>query len=228
MQCQNNLKQIALGLHNYHDTYKHLPPGTVYSPDLPPEKRLSWMSGILPFAEQASLYEKLNHERAWDAEENRAAGTTINVYRCPTRTAPPSHTHYVGLAGIGPDAELLMLKDPRAGVFGYERQLRLVDITDGPSFTAMLIETTRENGPWAAGGAATVRDLDPAETAYVGDGRPFGSKHKSDTFFRTNPVVANTAFADGSVRTLHASVAPDVLRALVTIAGGERVAIPGP
>jgi prepilin-type processing-associated H-X9-DG protein len=85
------------------------------------------------------------------------------------------------------------------------------------------METTDRNGTWAAGGPATIRSLDLDETWYVGESGPFGMKHKTDTFFRSNPVIANTAFADGSVRSIPADIAPEVLRALVTIAGREEV-----
>lgn len=58
-QCANNLKQIAIGLHNYGDTYPTeqrqtggLPAGTVPSAARPPEERLSWYVEVLPFVEQ--------------------------------------------------------------------------------------------------------------------------------------------------------------------------------
>jgi prepilin-type processing-associated H-X9-DG protein len=50
-------------------------------------------------------------------------------------------------------------------------------------------------------------------------------RHKSDTVFRTNPVVANAAFADGSVRTVPADVDAAVFRAMATIAGREETRI---
>ena len=55
VQCLNNLKQIALGLHNYHDTYKSFPPGTVANEALSPEHRLSWIIPLLPYVERDNL-----------------------------------------------------------------------------------------------------------------------------------------------------------------------------
>ncbi len=52
-QCNNNLKQIGLGLHNYHDSNRCLPPGGVWS------NGCSWLTCILPFVEQAPAYQKL-------------------------------------------------------------------------------------------------------------------------------------------------------------------------
>ena len=101
----------------------------------------------------------------------------------------------------------------------------MADIKDGASCTAAAIESATDNGPWAAGGFATMRCVASEATAYIGVQGPFGIKHKTDTFFRTNPVVANTMFADASVRVLSEDLAPQSLRALVTIAGGDPVPI---
>jgi prepilin-type N-terminal cleavage/methylation domain-containing protein/prepilin-type processing-associated H-X9-DG protein len=60
-QCANNLKQFGLGIHNYHDTFKVLPPAAT-AWDTPP--KVSWLVRILPFTEQTALYEKLNFKLA--------------------------------------------------------------------------------------------------------------------------------------------------------------------
>src|SRR5688500_18954736 len=63
-QCVNNLKQLGLGIHNYHDTYKVIPPGALdfgatptAGPTIP-----SWgfATKILPFIEQGTVYDRLN------------------------------------------------------------------------------------------------------------------------------------------------------------------------
>jgi prepilin-type N-terminal cleavage/methylation domain-containing protein len=59
-QCNNNLKNIGLGLQNYHDTYKTFPMGAMHAgqrgaPTLGP----SWQYGILPFMEQRNIYDKI-------------------------------------------------------------------------------------------------------------------------------------------------------------------------
>ena len=56
-QCNNNLKQVGVALHNYHDTYKVLPPG-----GLAGNPRLSWNVLILPFIEQQALHALVNFE----------------------------------------------------------------------------------------------------------------------------------------------------------------------
>ena len=57
-ECSNKLKQIGLGLHNYHDVNKRLPLGNGYGPTNP--KHRSWMVPTLPFVEQAPLYDQVN------------------------------------------------------------------------------------------------------------------------------------------------------------------------
>jgi type II secretory pathway pseudopilin PulG len=59
MSCQNNLKQLALAMHNYHDTFGRLPPGqwnNFYTNDAP-WIRGCWVQPILPFIEQKNLYD---------------------------------------------------------------------------------------------------------------------------------------------------------------------------
>jgi prepilin-type processing-associated H-X9-DG protein len=224
-QCQNNLKQVALALHSFHDVNRYFPVGTAEPHDLPAEKRLSWLATILPYLEQGPLFKQLDGKNGWDAKENCGpVSVSIYIYQCPAHPGTiTTHTHYVGLAGIGADAPLLDKDQPNAGFFGYARRITHSDIKDGQSCTAAVIETESENGPWAAGGPFTVRSVAPEETLYVGDGGNFGLKHKTDTFFRSNPYIANTAFADGSVRSISPTVSPEVFRALITIAGREDV-----
>ncbi|MCA9067220.1 MAG: DUF1559 domain-containing protein, partial [Planctomycetaceae bacterium] len=65
-QSKNNLKQLALAMHNYHDVYSHFPRGTVDKPDLPVEKRMSWVVSLLPFMEQSAMYNQIDQNKPWD------------------------------------------------------------------------------------------------------------------------------------------------------------------
>jgi hypothetical protein len=129
----------------------------------------------------------------------------------------PGVTHYVGVAGVGEDAARLPLDHPRAGVFGYDRQTRLEDLRRGGRKTLLVIETATNNGPWTAGGPATVRGLDPEGLPYLGAEGQFSSRHL--------PRVTHALFADGAVHPLSSRLSSQVLEALATIAGGETVAI---
>jgi prepilin-type processing-associated H-X9-DG protein len=219
------LKQVCFAAHDYLDTNGTFPPGTLPYSTLPPEKRLSWFVIILPYLEANDLWSRTDKTRPWDDERNHHLVKMHVVLSCPANRSDEASaqglTPYIGMAGIGTDAATLPLDDKRAGIFGYDRQIRLQDIKDGTSRTIMIMETAMEQGPWAAGGLATVRGLDPDHQPYLALDGQFGLKHRTDTFFRTNPVGSNVAFADGSVRWLLSSVSSETLEALVTIASGD-------
>src|SRR5208283_4744191 len=61
LQCQNNLKQIGLALHNYHNDYKRLPPGAVWSPTNAycSAPRINGMIYLLPYLEQGPLFSQI-------------------------------------------------------------------------------------------------------------------------------------------------------------------------
>jgi len=232
-QCLNNLKYLGLGLHNCRDSTNMFPAGTVFNENLPPEERLSWFVGAWGWVGDGQVMLLMDREESWDSKENlfpkyRGTGRDDEVVispigdwenlRCPSNPARPDlkrrpgDTHYVGIAGLGKDAPSLPIDDPRAGIFGYDRRTRLEDVKDGASSTMMVAETAVENGPWTAGGPATVRGLDPTRRPYIGAGRQFGGTH---------PGVATVLFADGSVRSVKASIDSLVFEGLSTIAGGE-------
>jgi hypothetical protein len=225
--CSNNLRQVCLATLNYHDTYGVFPQGTRASRNLSPEERLSWFVSILPFLEQDNLWCSAAKDDAWDAESNSRLRTTeLRVLICeaaPTAafTSGLGMTTYIGVAGVGIDAETLPLEDKHAGFFGYDRQVRAQDIKDGLSNTMMVMETTRALGPWVAGGPKTVRGLDPENQPYLALDGQFGLKHRKDSLLRRGPIGSNIAIADGSVRFLTDSISRETLEALATIAGGD-------
>jgi len=109
-QCKNNLKQIGLALHNYHDIYNTFPPGnalSVQTPDpgytvnLTTANRAAgygWSTYILPQVDQANLYNQLNVNQLelcllmQDPILRPLTQTKLPVYRCPSDTAPDINT----------------------------------------------------------------------------------------------------------------------------------------
>jgi prepilin-type N-terminal cleavage/methylation domain-containing protein/prepilin-type processing-associated H-X9-DG protein len=154
VQCQNNLKQIGLACHNYHDANQSLPPGYLangpYSEgatDTAPG--WGWGAFLLPYLEQEPLYRQLNFGQP--VQSAPAIQTVVKVYLCPSDT--PSATAFpitdptgslVALAApssyaasCGPDAS--DVADPTGlGVFYRNSRTRLTDITDGTSQTVMI------------------------------------------------------------------------------------------
>ena len=115
-QCKNNMKQLGLAVHNYHDVFNKFPIGTRYSTAAP-----NWRVGVLPYLDQAPLFNQLNFAGSF----NGAAytGNTIlsnlflTVYKCPSSVLPGNASSgnfsqnaqngmlhdYVGISGATPD-----------------------------------------------------------------------------------------------------------------------------
>ena len=199
------------------------------NPGLPPEERLSWCTALLPYLEEENLFKQVDTTQGWRADVNRpAVRQVVKVFLCPSNDnrptgAEPALTHYVGVAGVGRDAAALPAGDPKAGFFGYDRATALRDLKDGASHTLMVIETSADNGPWAAGGRATVRGVDPDDRPYLGKGRPFGAVHYEPRFVGQAQAPANAVFADGSVRCLPESISAQTFEALATVSSGDEV-----
>jgi hypothetical protein len=152
----------------------------------------------------------------------------MKLFLCPANPrwgalGEPGLTHFVGVAGLGRDAATLRATDRKAGFFGYDRVITPRDIKDGTSNTIMVIETSADNGPWAAGGRPTVRGVDPDDVPFLGRGRPFGTVHYAPQFVGRPQAPANAVLADGSVRTLAESISARTFETLATIAGGDQV-----
>jgi hypothetical protein len=106
--CTNNLKQLALGVHNHHDTYKFLPNGGEHwsfapdfdatgAPQVNEPQRAGWGYQILPFIEQTNVWDGKN--KATVAERQiQAMGAVIPAMFCPTRRVgvalPPTGSWY--------------------------------------------------------------------------------------------------------------------------------------
>lgn len=219
-RCVRNLHNIALGILGYHDANGVFPTGTWPNPDLDPESRLSWYALILPHIDMPEEQDALEKDQPWNSGQNDVCAHKYNsVLLCPNRVAPGpaglEPAYYVGIAGLGTDAPTLPKSDPRAGVFAYDRQTTLTDITDGAASTLLIAETARVSGSWLQGGRATIRGLDPSGKPYFGPSGQFGGLHTR--------AGAWVAMADGSVRWVDASVNPKVFEALSTMAGGEQL-----
>lgn len=139
-------------MHNYHDTHNAFPRGTVANPRLKPNERLSWAYSILPFIEQAALYEQIQAGEAWDSADNSLPSSLrIPIFQDPAMPVDDfseyGPIHYAGMAGVGKDAPELPKGHERAGVFGYNRETRMRDITDGTSNTIMITGVSEGIGP---------------------------------------------------------------------------------
>jgi TM2 domain-containing membrane protein YozV len=83
MQCTNNMKQIVLALHSYHDMHDRLPPA--YTVDEHGKPLHSWRVLILPYIEEKTLYEQIRLDEPWDSEHNRQFHSKApRLFQCPS------------------------------------------------------------------------------------------------------------------------------------------------
>jgi len=216
-QSKNNLKQIGLAMHNYHDVYNAFPQGAHPNDKLAPEKRLSWLAAILPYVEQNALYQSIDFKKSWDDDANKASlQTMLPVYLHPSLGEANKDgypvTHYVGFAGLGKEGPTLPVDSPKAGIFAYNRATRVRDVLDGTSNTACVAETAKNLGSWGAAGPATIRPA--TQKPYIGGPDGFGGASVGGM---------NVLFSDGSVRFLSNETDSRVIEALITIRGGENL-----
>lgn len=98
-QCKNNLKQLGLALHNYHDTSNCLPMGNV-APDAAGNRGASWMVRILPMFDQAAAYNQINfNDTDWTMQSSRinrnwgiTGGLRMSGLNCPSSPLPMTRT----------------------------------------------------------------------------------------------------------------------------------------
>jgi prepilin-type N-terminal cleavage/methylation domain-containing protein/prepilin-type processing-associated H-X9-DG protein len=98
-QCENNLKQIGLAIHGYHDTKKTMPPSR-----LGPQYA-TWCVLILPYLEQTSLYNQWDLTQTYYVQPPTAITTSVSIFYCPSRRSPMLSTQYE-ISGTGiPDSQ---------------------------------------------------------------------------------------------------------------------------
>jgi len=198
MQCTNNLKQIALAMHNYHDTFRCFPPA--YIPDADGNPMHSWRVLILPYLEQQWLYDQYDFNEPWDGPNNIALADLMpEVYGCPSQGGPGgTETCYAMIVGPGTVSD-----GPTAN--------SMRNFTDGMSNTLLVVECSGSGIPWMEphdldAQAISFQINDPAETVGIKSRHPGG---------------ANAALCDGAARFFSEQVPKEMLQDLSTIGGGE-------
>jgi hypothetical protein len=192
----NNLKQIALAFHNFHDSKGNFPPAAVLGADNAP--LLSWRVLILPYLDQQALFDQFHMDEAWDSPHNKELIAKMPEAYAPVVAkdgTPPNSTYYQGFRGEG-------------ALFEGDGGQPIRTITDGTSNTLMVVEGEKPV-PWTK---PVDLVLDPDKEKPL---PKIGGQFEGGTV---------AAFCDGSVHFLKTDIKPEVLRALITRNGGEVIA----
>jgi hypothetical protein len=198
----NNLKQIGLALHNYHDTMGRLPMN-VYGPK--GDLLLSWRVELLPYLEYDNLYKQFKMDEAWDGPNNKKLIEQMpKVYEIVGRDAPKGQTYFQAFLTPDPARPPAKGEKPFNGrswlVAGGKTRMALQNIPDGTSNTLGVVEA-REGVIWSKP-----------------DDLPFGEKlpplgeDKADVFM--------VLMLDGSVRAISTKIKPEILRLLIDAQDG--------
>jgi len=201
-QCLTNMHQVLLALQSYEGTYGCLPPA--YTADAQGKPMHSWRVLILPYMQEQSLYDQYDLAEPWDGPNNKKLHSTlVGVFSCPSdNKSPGTDTSYVAIVGPG---------TAWPGATSTSKQM----VTDGLSDTILLVEVANSGIHWME-----PRDL-PIAAVSAGINPTGGSP--GGAISSEHPGVVNTVFMDGRCIPLAETMPADVLHALLTIRGGERL-----
>ena len=187
-QCKSYLKQIGLALHNYYDHHNAWPPA--YTVDANGKPLHSWRTLILPYIDQASLYNSINLAKPWNAPENaHAHEKPIPGYQCPSAIMAQTSTAYLAIVG-------------KNCCFDPTQTRKFSEVADGLSNTLAVIEVAPEQGVhWMS-------PLDAYEQLILDFGKGSKQQHR---------FGANACMAAGNVLLLPDSMTERERRALLSI-----------
>jgi hypothetical protein len=198
-QGRNNLQQIGLALHNYHDVHGQFPPSGIHGED--GTAYHGWQTMLLPYVDQAPLYNQINFDVPWDDPANSGLFfTVVPIYLHPSISESPVDSQGRALSHYAGNSQLFLPNGT----------MRMRDIIDGTSNTMMAGEVAAGFKPW--GDPSNVRD--PAAGLAIGGNTFHGPAGQNGT---------QILLGDGSVRFVQDNVNPAILQAIATPAGGEPV-----
>ncbi len=249
-QCTNNLKQIGLALHNYHETSQCFPPGWIgVSSDQPDVNGLNgwgWGSMILNEMEQTTLFEQIKFDVAVHNPANSGVlQKSLSVYLCPSDSSPEHWTlantsgsaivdlptaNYVGVFGTT-DLSLCASKPLGTpctgnGSFMHNVPLRMAEFKDGLSSTMLVGERkTKISDGWNSTWTGVVPTGKEPYQRILGsaDHTPNNVTNHFDDFSSQHSSGSNFVFGDGRVQMINSNIDTKNYQGLATRDGGETV-----
>lgn len=248
-ECQNNLKQIGLALHSYHDSNRVFPPGFGPTPGNN-NRGWGWGTHILPYIEQDNLFKtidignNIHPATLTQTTTGHILQTKVNVFLCPANMADLINSDrgwfgtssYAGFLGWhlfpGESATAINENLKGNGILFARSRVPMGDIPDGTSNTALVGERARGKvgtmtynaGIWSGnygGWTCTIRHIDPNSQ---GVDVFFGTSVWS--FSSMHSGGFNVVLADGSVRFLPQSTDVSVQAALASRNDGQTLQLP--
>ncbi|QDT76705.1 putative major pilin subunit [Gimesia maris] len=241
--CKNSLKQIGVAFHNYHDTARTFPPGWIDgdqslgdAAETANKNGLGWATMILPYIDQANLYNQIGSETSnftmnWQigytgSTSIPAAKTIIPIFNCPSDPMGGINTDKGSFGKSNYATERIVL--------GVNKALRMRDITDGTTNTILVgeVRTGDETGTTGSCGGAPCdeftgklwigartaswgweRGLQAEDVYFIGYNVPDdfingGARTVADRFALSSMHVGgvHVLLADGSVRFLSENI----------------------
>jgi prepilin-type N-terminal cleavage/methylation domain-containing protein/prepilin-type processing-associated H-X9-DG protein len=164
LQCQNNLKQIGLAAHNYHDANGALVPAFIGDNSETSDQNTwaTWGALLLPYVEQQNVLNLWDQKRLVSFQPAAAYQTTVKIYLCPARPEPVlsvgdfatpggaltdyaasfgTHAAYTASTGAVIPSVPVVGADPRGPLLiSWRHQVKILDVTDGTSNTTLFGE----------------------------------------------------------------------------------------
>ena len=185
-QCRSNLKQIGLALHNYHDISRSFPPFMIsrtgnHQRIADDDKGPNWLVFLLPFVDQAPLFDK------WDvnipANQNPGRSAEIPIYKCPTDSfntgnfctyagggwARGNYGMNVSPCSHNSNSQNKGARSHLGGIGGINYVVRFADVRDGASSTVAVDELRAGLNPEDLRGCWAMPGLSAGSSALFND-----------------------------------------------------------
>jgi prepilin-type N-terminal cleavage/methylation domain-containing protein/prepilin-type processing-associated H-X9-DG protein len=158
-QCQNNLKQIALAIHNFSDTFGYLPSSVrpSGSTTLP---RIAGLTLLLPYIEQQNLFDKYDQSKNWNDTANVVVKTVIPTLICPSSPEP---TRLDGLPELATGSgstwtATIAAATDYSPTIGVDQRLATLEVSGTPVFDPNTVGPPGTQGP---GSGAIIKNAKP-------------------------------------------------------------------